>query len=107
MAKITLGKDNFETEVLKSDQPVLVDFWAQWCSPCKIVEPTVEEVAKEYQGKVKVAGLNVDNHQEVAAKYGIMSIPTFIIFKKGKIVSQFVGAQPKEKFVEELEKVIQ
>lgn len=106
MAEVTLSKDNFDKEVLKSQQPVLVDFWAAWCGPCKMVAPTVDEIAKQYAGKVKVGKLNVDENQEVAAKYGVMSIPTFMIFKDGKIVSQFVGVQPKEKFVEELDKVV-
>lgn len=107
MAKVILNGKNFEEEVLKSEQPVLVDFWAAWCGPCRMVGPTVEQIAKEYNDKIKVGKLNVDEHQEVAAKYGVMSIPTFMIFKKGKTVSQFVGAQPKEKFVEEINKVLE
>lgn len=106
MSKVTITKDNFDAEVLKSEQPVLVDFWAEWCGPCKIVEPIVEELAKTYEGKIKVGSVNVDNEQELAMQYQVMSIPTFIIFKNGQPVSQFIGAQPKVKFEEEINKVL-
>lgn len=106
MSDVTLNKENFGEEVLKSDLPVLVDFWATWCSPCQMVAPIVEEIAKKYEGKIKVGKVNVDENQELAAKFAIMSIPTFLIFKKGKIVSQFLGLQSKEKFKEEIEKVL-
>ncbi len=86
---------NFEDEVLKSDLPVLVDFWAVWCGPCKMIAPLVDEIAKEYEGKVKVGKLDVDNNQQVSIKYGIRSIPTLLIFKDGKIADQIVGAVPK------------
>ncbi len=84
---------NFEAEVLKSDKPVLVDFWAVWCGPCQMMGPIIEELAKEVGDKYKVGKLNVDENRETASKYGIMSIPTLIIFKDGKAVKQFVGVQ--------------
>ena len=96
MAIIKLTKDNFEQEVLKSDIPVLVDFYADWCGPCKMVGPVVEKLADAYNGKVKVGKLNVDNSMETAGKYRVMSIPTFIIFKDGQPVDTIQGAVPKE-----------
>lgn len=102
--EVRLTADNFEREVLNSKLPVLVDFWASWCSPCKMIAPYVKEVAKEYHGKVKVCKLNVDEAPEVASKYTIMSIPTLMIFKEGKIMGKKVGALGKEsleKFVSE------
>lgn len=107
MSDVVLTAQNFDQEVLQANVPVLVDFWAEWCGPCKMVAPVIDEVAKEFDGKVKVAKLNVDDQQDVAAKYAIMSIPTFMVFKAGKVVSQFVGAQPKDRFVEELNKALQ
>lgn len=106
MSKVILTSDNFATEVLQSDKPVLVDFWAVWCGPCKIVEPTVDEIAKQYEGKIKVGSVDVDVHQELAANYAVMSIPTFMIFKQGQVISQFIGAQPKTKFEEEINKAL-
>jgi thioredoxin 1 len=99
-----LNDANFEMEVLKADEPVLVDFWAPWCGPCKVYGPIVEEVAKELEGKgVKVAKMNVDENQ-TPGKYGIMSIPTSLIFKGGQVVEQMVGVQPKDKLIEKLTK---
>lgn len=106
MADVTLTDANFDGEVLKSDKPVLVDFWATWCGPCKIVEPTVEQIAKDFEGKIKVGKVDVDANQELASRYAVMSIPTFMIFKGGQPVAQFVGAQPKSKFEEEINKAL-
>lgn len=90
-----LTKDNFEKEVLKSDTPVLVDFWAAWCHPCNVLSPIIDEIAAEHKNKVKVGKVNVDENQELAAKYGIMSIPTVILFKNGKTAEQWIGVQNK------------
>jgi thioredoxin 1 len=95
---------NFESEVLKSDIPTLVDFWAIWCGPCKQIAPTVEFLAEEYKGRVKVAKMDVDHHQITPQQYGIRSIPTLLIFKGGKVVSQLVGAMPRSKLEAELQK---
>lgn len=99
-----LTEENFEAEVLKSDVPVLVDFWAPWCGPCKVLGPVIEELAKEFDGKpVKIAKMNVDESPVTPGKYGVMSIPTLILFKGGEAVDQMVGVQPKEKLAEKLE----
>jgi len=95
---------NFESEVLKSDLPTLVDFWAIWCGPCKQIAPTVEFLAEEYKGRVKVAKMDVDHHQITPQQYGIRSIPTLLIFKGGKVVGQLVGAMPRSKLEAELQK---
>ena len=89
---VTLQDGTFEQEVLKSDLPVLVDFWAVWCGPCKAIAPTVEELAKQYKGKIKVAKMDVDEHQQVPQNFGIRSIPTLLIFKGGQVVGTVVGA---------------
>ena len=101
--EVILNDQNFEAEVLKSDVPVLVDFWAPWCGPCKIMGPIIEEIAKYLEGKpVKVAKMNADESQNVPAKYGIMSIPTLMIFKGGEVVEQMVGVTAKDKLIEKL-----
>jgi len=91
---------NFDQEIINSDLPAMVDFWADWCGPCKMVGPVVEELAKEYKGKVKIAKLNVDQNREVTSRYGIRNIPTMIFFKDGKVVDTIIGAYPKS-FLEE------
>ncbi len=103
MALIHLTDDNFKKEVLESDLPVLVDFWAPWCGPCKMIGPLVEESAKEFDKKLKVAKVNVDESPQAATKYGVMSIPTLIFFKQGKIMGQVVGVLSRQ----ELKKKIQ
>lgn len=95
MAVLTLTKESFETEALKSDIPVLVDFWADWCGPCRMFSPIVDEFAEENEGKVKVGKVNVDEQPELAGQYGVMSIPTAILFKGGEIAATLVGLQSK------------
>ena len=94
--------ENFKSEVLESEVPVIVDFWAAWCGPCRMVGPIVEEIANDQEGRVKVAKLNVDENRETATTYSIMSIPTILLFEKGSVVKQVVGAMPKTALVKEL-----
>jgi thioredoxin 1 len=94
MAVVTITKENFETEVLQSAQPVLLDFWATWCGPCRMLSPIVDEVAEE-RADVKVGKVNVDEEPELASQFGVMSIPTLLVFENGKLVNQSVGAKPK------------
>ncbi len=103
---VTLQDSTFEQEVLKSDIPVLVDFWAVWCGPCKAIAPAVEELARQYKGKVKVAKMDVDEHQNVPQQYGIRSIPTLLLFKGGRVVDTIVGAVPKAKLEDSFKKAM-
>lgn len=99
---LEVDEKNWESEVLNSDKPVLVDFWAPWCGPCRALAPTVEALAQEWDGKVKVAKCNTDDAGPVAAKYGVMGIPALILFKDGKVVHQLQGNQPKQRIVDQL-----
>ena len=92
---VAVTDSSFETDVLKSDGPVLVDFWAEWCGPCKMIAPALEEIGAEYQGRLKVAKVNIDSNPEAPTQYGVRSIPTLIVFKDGKPVAQQMGAMPK------------
>ena len=103
MTVITITDDNFDEEVSSSSTPVLVDYWATWCGPCKMVGPIVEEIASEYEGKLKVGKLDVDSNQALAAKQNVMSIPTLLIFKEGEVVAQQVGALSKTQLTEFIE----
>ncbi len=108
MTKVTeVGDSNFETEVIQSTLPVLVDFWAPWCGPCKSIAPIVEELAVEYEGRLKIAKLNVDDHPATASRYGIRGIPNLIILKGGAVKEQIVGAVPKSRLISAIEKAIQ
>ncbi len=103
---VAVTDDTFESEVVKADIPVVVDFWATWCGPCKMIAPILEEVATEYDGKLKVAKVDVDNNQRIAAQFGIMSIPSLLFFKQGKLVDQVIGAIPKAQLLDRLSKVL-
>jgi thioredoxin 1 len=106
MADLTFTDQNFQAEVLDSKTPVLVDFWAEWCQPCRIVSPIVEEIGKEYGDKLKVGKLNVDENAHMSEHYGIMSIPSLLIFKDGQVVKQMIGAQSKDNFKREIDSVL-
>ena len=103
---VILQDATFDKEVLKSDVPVLVDFWAVWCGPCKAIAPHVDELASQYKGKVKVAKMDVDQHQQVPQQYGIRSIPTLLVFKGGRVVDTIVGAVSTSKLADSLKKAI-
>ena len=106
MADVNFTDQNFQKEVLESKTSVLIDFWAPWCGPCRIVSPIVEELAKEYEGKVKVGKLNVDENNQTAGQYNVMSIPTLMFFKNGRPVKTIIGAQGKENIKKGIEEVI-
>jgi thioredoxin 1 len=100
---LSITAQNFDSEVLQSGIPVLVDFWAEWCGPCRMIAPSVDAIAEEYAGKLKVCKVNIDAEAAVASRYGIMSIPTLILFKGGKIIEEIVGALPKQKIAEKIQ----
>lgn len=103
--EVKLSNENFNKEVLNSEKPVLVDFWATWCGPCKMIAPIISEISEEFNNKVKVGKVNVDEEKELAIKYGISSIPTLIIFKDGKIAKTLIGFRPKEEIKEVLNNI--
>ena len=102
---IELNDENFEIEVLQADKPVLVDFWAEWCAPCRMLAPTIDAIAEDYSGRLKVAKLNVDHFGEIAARYQIRGIPTILVFNGGEVCDQMVGASSKENIVRMVDKV--
>lgn len=104
--EIQLTDTNFDQEVSKSSIPVMVDFWAPWCGPCKMIAPTIEKIASEYAGKVKVCKLNTDDNPDTASKFSIMAIPTILFFKEGKVVQELVGLQPKEEIQKYLDNLL-
>ncbi len=103
---VKLTKENFESEVIKSDVPVLVDFWASWCGPCRMVSPILDEIDQEYDNKIKVGKVNVDEQGELASEYAIVSIPTILIIKNGKIIEKLVGVHSKDEFCDVIDGVI-
>lgn len=106
MVLLHLTNRNFKKEVLESNLPVLVDYWAPWCGPCKMVAPIIEELAKEYEGKIKIGKLNVDENQDIPTQYGIMSIPTLMFFKDGKVTDQIIGVLSKQQLKKKIEEII-
>ena len=106
MSEVTLTDQNFKSEVLDSKTPILVDFWAEWCAPCRMVAPVVEKIAKDYAGKLKVGKVNVDDNSETPQKYGIQGIPTLILFKDGQVANQMVGFQSEHKLKSAIDSVL-
>ena len=106
MSEVTLTDGNFKSEVLESGLPVLVDFWAEWCAPCRMVAPVVEKIAEEYAGKLKVGKVNVDENSETPTRYGIQGIPTLILFKDGKVANQMVGFQSEQKLRKAVDSIL-
>jgi len=107
MSDMTLTDQTWDNEVLNSDLPVIVDFWAEWCAPCSMIAPVVEQMSEEYEGKIKVRKLNVDENQVTAGKYQIMAIPTLLFFNGGKLVDRVAGVVPKKILVEKIEKILE
>lgn len=105
-AVLEITDSNFETEVLGADVPVLVDFWAEWCQPCRMLAPTIEEIAGDYQGKAKIGKVDTDSNRDISIKYGISAIPTVILFKDGEIAKKFVGLTPKDQFATAIDELI-
>lgn len=103
---VTLTKENFDGEVIKSDLPYLVDFWASWCGPCRMVSPIIDELAEEYEGKIKVGKVNVDEQGELASEYAVVSIPTIMIFRNGKVEQKLVGARSKDDFCDLIDSIL-
>jgi thioredoxin len=101
-----VSDETFDSEIMNSDLPAMVDFWAEWCGPCKMVGPVVEELAAEYKGKIKIAKMDVDHNRDTPAKFGIRNIPTLILFKGGEVVNTIIGAQSKSSIEEELKKLL-
>jgi thioredoxin len=103
---VTLAEANFKVEVLQSSIPVLVDFWAEWCGPCKMLAPVLDELAADYEGKLKIGKVNVDENQQLASQYGIMNIPSLLLFKDGQVAKQIVGLKSKKAFAQDIDQVL-
>jgi thioredoxin 1 len=106
MSDLNFSDQTFKQDVLESSPPVIVDFWAPWCAPCRVVSPTIDELATEYQGKIKVGKMNVDENSQTAGQYGVMSIPSIVFFKNGQPVKTMVGAQSKENYKQGIEQLL-
>ena len=105
-AAVSIDEANFDSEVTKSAQPVLVDFWAEWCGPCKMIAPLLDELASEYDGRIKIGKVNIDDHQSLATQHGIRAIPTLLVFKNGEVAEQIVGARSKRDLKASLDRVL-